>query len=130
MSRVGENFSSGCLHWAVLLVLVSIGRAGARKTRRVITRRAVGWRPPSGPPSGVGRMLGTSVPDGLVTGAAPRPMDAQTPSAQGCQAGQGLARWRQRYLLGNGPHKRTACPRDGHAHLGGMLSCGAQLSGA
>jgi hypothetical protein len=45
----------------------SLGRAGARKTRRLITLLSVGWLPPSLPPSGACLMRGTSVPCGLIT---------------------------------------------------------------
>src|SRR5438128_43869 len=45
----------------------SIGRAGARKTRRLITLIAVGWLPPSVHPSGACLLRGTSVPCGLIT---------------------------------------------------------------
>src|SRR5262245_52259430 len=47
--------------------LLSIGRAGASKTRRLILLLSVGWLPPSVPPSGAGLILGTSVPGGLFT---------------------------------------------------------------
>src|SRR5262245_33775861 len=47
--------------------LLSLGRGGARKTRRVITLIAVGWLTPSVPPSGACRMRGPSVPVGLIT---------------------------------------------------------------
>jgi hypothetical protein len=45
----------------------SIGRAGASKTRRLITLISVGWLPPSLHPSGACLNLGTSVPGGLLT---------------------------------------------------------------
>src|SRR5262245_28389439 len=47
--------------------LLSLGRGGASKTRRLITLRSVGWLPPSVPPSGACRIRGTSVPVGLIT---------------------------------------------------------------
>jgi hypothetical protein len=47
--------------------LWSIERAGARKTRRLITLISVGWLPPSLHPSGACLNLGTSVPVSLVT---------------------------------------------------------------
>lgn len=46
---------------------LSIGRARARKTRRLITRISVGWFPPSLHPSGACLHRGTSVPCGLFT---------------------------------------------------------------
>lgn len=47
--------------------LWSIGRAGASKTRRLITLLSVGWVPPSVRPSGACLILGTSRPVGLIT---------------------------------------------------------------
>jgi hypothetical protein len=47
--------------------LLSIGRAGASQTRRLLTRISVDWVPPSVPPSGACLMLGTSLPCGLLT---------------------------------------------------------------
>src|SRR5262249_39916814 len=41
---------------------------------------------------------------------------------------KGLALWRQRDLLGNGPHKRTQFPRDGDHDVVGILPASAQLS--
>jgi hypothetical protein len=35
--------------------------------------------------------------------------------------------WRQRDLLGNGPHTRTQFPRDGDDDLVGVFPAGAQL---
>ena len=46
---------------------LSIGRAGARKTRRLLTLLSVDWLPPSWPPSGACLMQGTSVPCGRCT---------------------------------------------------------------
>src|SRR5919108_6276064 len=63
MSRVGGNFFSICL----LFFPLSTGRAGASKTRRLITLISVGWLPPYLPPSGACLILGTSVPCGLIT---------------------------------------------------------------
>src|SRR4051794_16710402 len=64
MSRGGSNF----LTFSFLSQgILSIGRAGARKTRRLITLISVGWLPPSLHPSGACLILGTSVPCGLVT---------------------------------------------------------------
>src|SRR5499426_4086800 len=47
--------------------LLSIGRAGASKTRRLITLISVGWLPPYLHPSGACLNLGTRVPVGLIT---------------------------------------------------------------
>src|SRR5262247_122863 len=63
MSRAGSNFFR--LHHE--FSLLSIGRGGARKTRRLLTLLSVGWLPPSVPPSGACLKRGTSVPCGLVT---------------------------------------------------------------
>src|SRR5262245_43551106 len=45
----------------------SIGRAGASKTRRLITLISVGWLPPYFHPSVACLILGTRVPFGLIT---------------------------------------------------------------
>src|SRR5262249_32925757 len=50
--------------------LLAIGRAGASKTRRLITLISVGWLPPYLHPSGACLNLGTRGPVGLIT--APR----------------------------------------------------------
>src|SRR5262249_25483669 len=63
MSRVGSNFFTS----AASFFLLSIGRAGASKTRRLITLISVGWLPPYLPPSGACLILGTRVPIGLIT---------------------------------------------------------------
>src|SRR5215831_10436965 len=67
MSRVGEKFSSGCLPVAVLLIPWCIGRAGARKRRRLILLISVGWLPPYLCPSGACLALGTRVSCSLLT---------------------------------------------------------------
>src|SRR5262245_17188884 len=51
----------------LIFSLLSIGRAGASKTRRLITLISVGWVPPSLHPSGACLTRGTRVPFGLVT---------------------------------------------------------------
>jgi hypothetical protein len=61
--------------------LVSLGRAGASQTRRLLTLLSVDWRPPSVPPSGTGLLRGTSVPVGLLT--PPR-----VPPHRGCIAAE------------------------------------------
>jgi hypothetical protein len=61
----GEQLVYVCL---ILFPFVSSsGRAGARKTRRLITLLSVGWLPPALPPSGACRMRGPRVPGGLRT---------------------------------------------------------------
>ena len=47
--------------------MLSIGRGGARKLRRLIRLLAVGWRPPYVGPSGAGLPRGARRPIGLVT---------------------------------------------------------------
>src|SRR6266436_5693104 len=51
----------------LIFSLLSIGRAGASKTRRLITLISVGWVPPYLHPSGACLTLGTRVPVGLLT---------------------------------------------------------------
>src|SRR5437870_259150 len=51
----------------LILSFLSIGRAGASKTRRLITLISVGWLPPYLHPSGACLILGTRVPCGLLT---------------------------------------------------------------
>jgi hypothetical protein len=51
----------------IIFCLLSLGRAGASKTRRLITLLSVGWVPPALPPSGACLMRGPSVPCGLFT---------------------------------------------------------------
>ena len=51
----------------LIFSLLSIGRAGASKTRRLITLISVGWLPPYLHPSGACLTLGTRVPFGLLT---------------------------------------------------------------
>src|SRR5215831_20108601 len=63
MSRVGSHFFYVCLIFSFL----SIGRAGASKTRRLITLISVDWVPPYLHPSGACLILGTRVPCGLLT---------------------------------------------------------------
>src|SRR6266581_6368166 len=63
MSRVGSNFFTSASYFFPF----SIGRAGARKTRRLITLLSVDWLPPSLPPSGACLTRGTRVPFGLFT---------------------------------------------------------------
>ena len=72
--RPGVDTTSDVKGWEPLFYvrsrvffLLSLGRVGARKTRRLSTRLSVGWLPPSWPPSGAGRMRGTSGPVGLRT---------------------------------------------------------------
>ena len=55
MSRVGSNVLSGQRE---VFRPPSLGRGGARKRRRVILLRSVGWLPPDVPPSGASLALG------------------------------------------------------------------------
>jgi hypothetical protein len=116
-------------------VLVSIGRAGASKTRRLITLLSVGWLPPDLPPSGACLIRGTSVPCGLLTPSRVTPnrgcasSDAQAkPSHNSGRTFNGLTLWSQRDRLGNSPHKCTQFPRDSDDHLVGIFPSGASLS--
>src|SRR6266508_1545722 len=63
MSRVGSHFFTSASYFPLL----SIGRAGARKTRRLITLLSGGWLPPSWHPSDACLHRGTSGPLGLRT---------------------------------------------------------------
>src|SRR5215510_670878 len=66
MSRVGSNFFTSASEFLPFTYL-SLGRAGASKTRRLITLISVGWVPPDLPPSGACLTRGTRVPVGLLT---------------------------------------------------------------
>src|SRR5262249_6825640 len=86
-------------------------------------------------PSGACLALGTRVCCSLLTPSRIAPNRGRAsadgraqPRENDCWAFKGLALWRQRYLLGNGPHKRTEFPRDGNDHLVGIFPSGAQLS--
>jgi hypothetical protein len=63
MSRMGSNLFTS----ASCFFLCSIGRAGARKTRRLILLISVGWLPPYVHPSGACLNRGTRVPFGIIT---------------------------------------------------------------
>src|SRR5215510_13257535 len=60
----GEQLFYVCIR---VFSLLSIGRAGASKTRRLITLLSVDWLPPYLHPSGACLILGTRVPVGLLT---------------------------------------------------------------
>src|SRR4030095_11203458 len=131
MSRVGYRFF--CIF--LVLLTVSIGRSGASKRRRLIMLISVGWLPPYLRPSGACLALGTRVCFSLFTPSRVTPhrgcvsSDVQAkPSDNAWRTFNSLALWRQRDLLGNGPHKSTQFPRDGDDHLVGIFSSGAQLS--
>jgi hypothetical protein len=98
----------------------SIGRAGARKKRRLILLLSVGWVPLYLRPSGACLDLGTRVSFSLLTPSRIAPnrgcssSEAQAkPRENGFRPFNGLGLWGQRYLLGNGPHKRAQFPGDG-----------------
>jgi len=63
MSSIGSNFFYSIMEFFAL----SIGRAGARQTRRLILRIAVGWVPPDGHPSGACLAQWTRVSSSLFT---------------------------------------------------------------
>jgi hypothetical protein len=125
------------MFWHVLLphCTASIGRAGARKRRRLLLLLAVEWVPPSLRPSGAGLALGPRVSCSRFTPSRVAPHRGRasaagrsTPRENGCWAVNGRARGRQRSLLGTGPHTRTECPREGDDDLVGICSSGAQRS--
>jgi hypothetical protein len=114
--------------------MLSIGRGGASKTRRLITLISVGWVPPDLHPSGACLALGTRVSCSLLT----RPR--MTPH-RGCASVDGRlkpygARLRNhkyaalgchRYLLGNGPHEGDQFPCNSHHDLICVFAACAQL---
>ena len=128
MSRVGSNFSYVCITFCPL----PIGRAGARKTRRLITLLSVGWVPPSLHPSGACLTLGTRIPCGLLT------LPRVTPN-RGCASSDG--RWNpgelllqlnpvfrgHSHLLGNCPHEGAQFSGNGDHDLIGIFAFGHQL---
>ncbi len=114
---------------------MSIGRAGARKRRRLILLISVGWLPPSLRPSGACLARGTRVCCSLFTPSRVTPhrggvsADAQAkPRDKGGRTCHGLTLWSQWDLLGHSPHQRTQFPRDGDDNLVGMFPSGAQRS--
>jgi hypothetical protein len=117
--------------------MLSIGRAGASKRRRLLLLLSVGGLPPSLRPSGACLALGTRVCCSLLTPSRVAPhrgcvsAEAQAkPSDKSWQTVNGLALWRQRALLGHGPPKRTQFARDGNDDLVGMFPSGAEMPGA
>ena len=72
----------------IVFFLVSLGRAGASQTRRLLTLLSVGWLPPSLPPSGACLMRGTSVPVGLITPPRVTPHRGCVSSKSGGKPGQ------------------------------------------
>jgi hypothetical protein len=70
----------------------SLGRGGARQTRRWRTRISVGGRPPAGGPSGAGLPRGARVPGGLVTPSRGTPERGRAPS-EGMRCGSTPGRW-------------------------------------
>jgi hypothetical protein len=111
----------------------SLGRAGARKTRRVILRIAVGWRPPDWRPSGAGLARGTRIfplnaREGDTTpGRRLFRRDCGNrcaPPASGAR--EGLALWGQRRLGGHRPHAGPQCPSESdHDLMGVFAACDA-----
>jgi hypothetical protein len=115
---------------------LSSGSGGASQTRWLITRIAVGWRPPDGCPSGAGLHLGTRGPAGLATPSRGTPDRGRASSA--C-----VLSWEARFRahqdsvcmgsgdrLGHGPHEACQCPGHGHDHLVGGCAAGQQASTA
>src|SRR5919108_2001230 len=125
MSRGGYRFF--CIFF--ILLTASIERAGASKIRRLILLISVGWLPPYLRPSGACLDLGTRVCFSLLTPSRIAPnrgcgsSDAQSKLREnGCRTFNDLGLWGQRYLLGNGPHKRTQFSRDGDDHQVGVFT--------
>src|SRR5262252_8779358 len=130
MSRVG--YRCFCILFALLTV--SSGRAGARKRRRLILLLAVDWLPPSVRPSGACLVRGPRVSCSLFTPSRVAPH-------RGCVSAEAQSQWRengggtcnglglgaQRDLLGNSPHTRTPCPRDGDDDWVSVVPAGPQL---
>jgi hypothetical protein len=122
--RRSVDMTSDVKSWEQLLYVclmcfpVFLGRAGARKTRRLIMLISVGWVPPSLYPSGACLMLGTRIPFGLVT--PPR----VTPH-RGCGSSDGRenlgALWRQPaaiFMLWVSEQLAWQWPTERHAMLG------------
>jgi hypothetical protein len=71
--KAGVDMTSDVKGWeqlfyvCLIFSLLSIGRAGASKTRRLITLISVGWLPPYLHPSEACLNRGTRVPVGLIT---------------------------------------------------------------
>ena len=113
----------------------SIGRAGARNRRRVLTLLSVGGLPPSWRPSGACLSRGTRVSCRLCTpsrapphrGCGSAERRAQ-PGTHGDRPFQGLGLGGQGSLLGHGPHTRLQVPGDGDAPRVGMWPAGAALA--
>jgi hypothetical protein len=78
----------------LIFSLFSLGRAGARKTRRLLTLLSVGWVPPSLPPSGACLTRGTRGPCGLCTLPRVTPHRGCAASARG---------WKPRTLVWQHP---------------------------
>ena len=83
-----EQRCDGCRRFCPLVS--SLGSAGARQTRRWLTRIAVGGLPPDGPPSGAGLMRGTSVPVGRCTPPRVTPHRGGASAASGGHARTGV----------------------------------------
>ncbi len=116
-----------------------LGRAGARKKRRVLLRLAGGWLPPSWPPSGAGLALGPRVSFRLFTPSRVTPhrggvsSEARWPHAQGWGAVSsmgGCSSGGPGALVGQGPQKASQLTGNGHDHLVGMCASGQQASRA
>ena len=117
--------------------MVSIGRAGARKRRRLILRLSVDWVPPSLPPSGAGLGLGTRVSGSLCTPSRATPHRGRASADGGVHTFASRARPREALgresdgaLRGNRPQKGNQCPRDGQHHVLGMVPAGDAASRA
>ena len=116
-----------------------LGRAGARKTRRVILRLSVGCVPPAWRSSGACRARGTRGSCRLCTPPRATPHlgcvsadGRRKPSEHWGTAANGRCRGCPWHVLGTRPQKRPEFPRHGHDHWVGGLLAGAPrpLAGA
>ena len=107
-----------------------LGKAGARKRRRVLLRLSVGWLPPSVPPSGAGLTLGSSILYKPLNAVE----DCTTPGLRLCRCTEEtfyveccinirlLTLRCYRNLVGKGPHEPNQLPGNSHHDLVGMFA--------
>ena len=113
-----------------------IGRAGASKTRRLITLISVDWVPPYLYPSGTGLGLGTRVSCSRLTptrvvpyrggGSADKRFQPVFPLRERTSAMRCLGR--EGNFPGNGPHTGNQFSRKSHHDLIGVLAASHELS--
>jgi hypothetical protein len=129
MSRVGSNF----FYVGIMFYPLFIGRAGASKTRRVITLLSVGWLPPAWPPSGACLTRGPRIPCGLFTLPRGTPHRGCASSDRQEHPGEFLFQRDSvlrgpRTLLGKRPHEGTPCSGHGDPDLMRLFTCGQPLA--